>query len=144
MGKPQPLKIPVQKAPSLVPSTSNAIRIQRVTFPWEQQFIKTSCVCRRTYVFWVISMQCIELLRFFFLLYHIPSGVFLCVKCYAVREKCYFPLEFVAKIEKKRYNDSILKYALGKYAMQFDRKGRMRTEIFYLRVSCKNSMEVFL
>lgn len=40
MGNPHPLKIPEQQKPSFEPQTSKAIRIQRVTLPWEQQFIK--------------------------------------------------------------------------------------------------------
>jgi hypothetical protein len=44
MGKPQPLNTFEQKIPFFEPSTSNAMRIQRVTLPDKQQFIKTSCV----------------------------------------------------------------------------------------------------
>ena len=40
MGKPQPLKTFEQKIPSFEPSTSRAIRIQRVALPDKQQFIE--------------------------------------------------------------------------------------------------------
>ena len=40
MGNPQPLKMLEQKIPSFEPSTSNAMRIQRVVLPEKQQFIK--------------------------------------------------------------------------------------------------------
>ena len=79
---------------------------------------------------------------FFFLIHHIPRGGILCVKLHARRKKSLFALEFVAKIEKKRYNDTNMRRSLGKYAMQFDRKKGARKEIFCLRVSFKNSMEV--
>ena len=55
----------------------------------------------------------------------------LCVKLHARRKKSLFALEFVAKIEKKRYNDTNLRRFLGKYAMQFDRK-RGRGKKFFV------------
>ena len=47
----------------------------------------------------------------------------------------HYANDFVAKIEKKRYNGTILRCFLGKYAMQFDHEERVRKEIFCLRVS---------
>lgn len=44
MGSPQPLNTLEQKIPSFEPRMSKAIKIQRVTLPDKQQFIKTSCV----------------------------------------------------------------------------------------------------
>ena len=81
-----------------------------------------------------VGFQCIALRAcgFFFLLHHILLGIFLCAKLYAVRKKYHFTLDFVAKIEKKRYNDNILRRSLGKYAMQFDRKKGARKEIFFI------------
>ena len=40
IGKPQPLKTFEQKIPFFEPSTSNAMRIQRVVLPDKQQFIE--------------------------------------------------------------------------------------------------------
>ncbi len=126
MGNPQPLKMPEQNVPSFVPRTSKAMRIQRVTFPWEQQFINTSCVFRRMYVYPFFLRICVGILRLFFLIYHIPRRAFFVCKRWASLKKYRFLIiytaDFVAKIKKKRYNDIILRYALGKYAMQFDRE----------------------
>ena len=54
---------------------------------------------------------------------------FVCKKGYGWK-KSNFTLLFVAKIEKKRYNDTILRRFLGEYAMQFDREKGARKEIF--------------
>ena len=100
MGNPQPLKMPEQNVPSFVPRTSKAMRIQRVTFPWEQQFIKTSCVYRRAYVFSMISMHSIDFLRFFFLIHHILPLSILCVKSVAVGKNLILPFFLLLKLKK--------------------------------------------
>ena len=82
-----------------------------------------------------VGFQCIALRAcgFFFLLHHILLGIFLCAKLYAVRKKYHFTLDFVAKIEKKRYNDIILNYALANMQCNLTIKGCTERNHFCLR-----------
>ena len=84
IGKPQPLKIFEQNIPSFEPSTSNAIRIQRVELPVKQQFIKNlPCVRRRGYVIDFIGNTCGSY-SFYYIIFHFLC---FCVKKYVVKTK---------------------------------------------------------
>lgn len=65
MGSPQPLKTFEQNAPSFEPRTSKAIRIQRVTLPWEQQFIKyLLCLAAGRMYEFSSSAEAVDILRY--------------------------------------------------------------------------------
>ena len=117
MGNPQPLNTLEQKNPSFEPRISKAMRIQRVLLPDKQQFIK-NLLCYAAGDMYEVTCG------FVYLLHNIPTRVVVCVAC---MEKCrflrIFPIYFVAKIEKKRYNDTILTYVLANMLCNLTEKG---------------------
>ena len=84
MGKPHPLKMPEQNAPSFVPRTSNAIRIQRVTFPCEQQFIKTSCFPQDVCILDKINVLGVDSCGFSFYYIVFLRALFCVLKCHCM------------------------------------------------------------
>ena len=66
----------------------------------------------------------------------------MCKKRYGWK-KSNFTLLFVAKIEKKRYNDNILPYVLANMLCNLTAKRDAVGNNFYLRVSMVNPMGVF-
>jgi len=131
IGKPQPLKILEQKIPFFDPSTSNAMRIQRVVLlPDKQQFIKTSCVSPQGYV--NSTSKRIKTCGYFFLLHNIPSTFFLCLYQNQNEKKIKKLVYFVALKEKIRYNVTMF---VANMLLQFDRVNE-QILIFCLRVSC--------
>ncbi len=139
MGKPQPLKTFEQKAPSFEPSTSNAIRIQRVVFPDKQQFIKTSCVqpqgiCKSIFASYFAC-------GFLFLLHNIPFSNLLCENaCEKIRKNGKTPSILLIKSKKCVI---ILVCAWGIRLRRFYRR-KKRKYNFFLRVSQRRTRWRFL